>query len=84
MVYNTDKEDKMIKRIEKYITIDRQEFPNQTEAEKHDEVIKSNDPIYKLITNDIDRWYDGDSNAQWQDEVYDFIIEFRESLKSLL
>ena len=74
----------MIKRIEKYITIDGQEFPNQTEAEKHDKGIKANDPIYKLITNDLDRWYDGDSNAQWQDAVYDFIIKFRENLKLLL
>jgi hypothetical protein len=74
----------MIKRIEKYITIDGQEFPNLTEAENHDQIIRENDPIYKLIINDIDRWYDGDSNAQWQDEVYDFIIEQRKNLKSLL
>jgi hypothetical protein len=74
----------MIKRIEKYITIDGQEFLNQTEAEKHDQIIKANDPIYKLITDDLDRWYDGDSNAQWQDEVYDFIIEQRKNLKPLL
>jgi hypothetical protein len=55
-----------------------------SEVEPHDQIIKANDPIYKLITNDLDRWYDGDSNAQWQDEVYDFIIEQRKNLKLLL
>jgi hypothetical protein len=74
----------MIKHIDKYVTVDGQEFDNQTEAEKHDRIIKINDPIYKLVTNEVDRWYDGNSNAQWQDEIYDFIIEQRKNLKPLL